>query len=70
MIFQKMTFRDHQFDLLFPKVQAPEQKSLSEAAELSGCAGVKLQQQMSFSRMRQRSGDEVRFRPNIACNGR
>src|SRR3984893_17573845 len=35
-------------------------KSLIEAVELSGSAGVKLQQQMAFARKRQGSGDEGR----------
>jgi len=37
-----------------------ENPSLTEAAGSSGCAGVKLRQQMAFARSRQGSGDEGR----------
>src|SRR3954462_7557666 len=37
-----------------------ENPSLTEAAGWSGCAGVKLRQQMAFARSRQGSGDEGR----------
>jgi len=37
-----------------------ENPSLTEAAGTSGCAGVKLRQQIAFARSRQGSGDEGR----------
>ena len=42
-------------------MEAPEQKSLTEAAEESGRAGVKIRQQMAFVEKRQGLGDEGRL---------
>jgi hypothetical protein len=47
-------------------LKAPERKSLSEAAGQSGCAGVKLRQQMAFVGKRQGPGDEER---GALCSG-
>ena len=47
-------------------VKAPERKSLTEAAGQSGCAGVKLRQQMAFVGKRQGPGDEER---GALCSG-
>jgi hypothetical protein len=41
-------------------VEAPEPKSLTEAAGLSGSTGVKIRQQVAFVVERQGSGDEER----------
>ena len=49
-----------------PIVKAPERKSLTEAAGQSGCAGVKLRQQMAFVGKRQGPGDEER---GALCSG-
>src|SRR4051812_16698725 len=46
--------------------KAPERKSLTEAAGQSGCAGVKLRQQMAFVGKRQGPGDEER---GALCSG-
>jgi hypothetical protein len=48
------------------QVKAPERKSLTEAAGQSGCAGVKLRQQMAFVGKRQGPGDEER---GALCSG-
>jgi NitT/TauT family transport system substrate-binding protein len=40
-------------------VRTPEQKSLSEATESVGCAGVKIRQLEALCRVRQRAGDEA-----------
>ena len=48
------------------RVKAPERKSLTEAAGQSGCAGVKLRQQMAFVGKRQGPGDEER---GALCSG-
>jgi hypothetical protein len=37
-------------------VRSPERKCLTEAAGLSGCAGVKLHQQLAFAGKRQGPG--------------
>jgi hypothetical protein len=42
-----------------PEPEAPEQKSLSEAADMFGCAGVKIRQLEALRRRRQRAGDEA-----------
>src|SRR4051794_1236275 len=47
-------------------LKAPERKSLTEAAGQSGCAGVKLRQQMAFVGKRQGPGDEER---GALCSG-
>jgi len=47
-------------------LKAPERKSLTEAAGQSGCAGVKLRQQMGFVGKRQGPGDEER---GALCSG-
>src|SRR6185369_13411124 len=48
------------------RLKAPERKSLTEAAGQSGCAGVKLRQQMAFVGKRQGPGDEER---GALCSG-
>jgi hypothetical protein len=47
-------------------VKAPERRSLTEVAGQSGCAGVKLRQQMAFVGKRQGPGDEER---GALCSG-
>src|SRR5688572_11906340 len=54
------------FALWTRQVKAPERKSLTEAAGQSGCAGVKLRQQMAFVGKRQGPGDEER---GALCSG-
>jgi hypothetical protein len=48
------------------RLEAPERKSLTEAAGRSGSAGVKIRQQMAFVGKWQRLGDEGR---GALCSG-
>jgi hypothetical protein len=54
------------FLMTMAAMKAPERKSLTEAAGQSGCAGVKLRQQMAFVGKRQGPGDEER---GALCSG-
>jgi transposase len=52
--------------VMLTRMRSPERKSLTEAAGQSGCAGVKLRQQMAFVGKRQGPGDEER---GALCSG-